>query len=112
MVVQRLRSGSCFFLLRAQGVDSANSLGGWRVDNVCRLIHDSLEHTRCLGEENLARLQVGQLGKMLDTLKDGEKMLLLLFREPHPLYKVLRQNGHDYETELLPDGTFEILITR
>ena len=44
--------------------------------------------------------------------QDGEKMLLLLFREPHPLYKVLRQNGHDYETELLPDGTFEILITR
>lgn len=50
--------------------------------------------------------------EMLDTLKDGEKMLLLLFREPHPLYRVLRQNGHSYETELLPDGTFEILITR
>ena len=50
--------------------------------------------------------------EMLDTLKVGEKMLLLLFREPHPLYKVLRQNGHDYETELMPDGTFEILITR
>ena len=49
---------------------------------------------------------------MLDTLKVGEKMLLLLFREPHPLYKALRQNGHAYETELLPDGTFEILITR
>jgi len=25
---------------------------------------------------------------------------------------VLRQNGHDYETELMPDGTFEILISR
>ena len=50
--------------------------------------------------------------EMLDTLKDGEKMLLLLFREPHPLYRVLRQNGHSDETELLPDGTFEILITR
>jgi uncharacterized protein (DUF2249 family) len=49
---------------------------------------------------------------MLDTLKPGEKMLLLLFREPHPLYKVLRQNGHAYETELLADGTFEILIWR
>ena len=48
--------------------------------------------------------------EMLDTLKPGEKMLLLLFREPHPLYKVLRQNGHAYETELLADGTFEILI--
>ncbi len=49
---------------------------------------------------------------MLDRLQVGEKMLLLLFREPHPLYKVLRQNGHEYETELLPDGTFEILISR
>lgn len=50
--------------------------------------------------------------EMLDTLQAGEKMLLLLFREPHPLYKVLRQNGHAFESELLPDGTFEILISR
>ena len=49
---------------------------------------------------------------MLDTLKEGEKMLLLLYREPHPLYKVLRQNGHDYEVEQVADGTFEILISR
>ncbi|MGE5469249.1 MAG: DUF2249 domain-containing protein [Bacteroidota bacterium] len=53
-----------------------------------------------------------QTMEMLDTLKEGEKMLLLLYREPHPLYKVLQQNGHAYETELLPDGTFEILISR
>ena len=53
-----------------------------------------------------------QTMEMLDTLKPGEKMLLLLFREPYPLYKVLRQNGHAYETELLADGTFEILISR
>jgi uncharacterized protein (DUF2249 family) len=53
-----------------------------------------------------------QTMEMLDTLKPGEKMLLLLFREPHPLYKVLRQNGHAYETELRADGTFEILIWR
>jgi tRNA 2-thiouridine synthesizing protein A len=53
-----------------------------------------------------------QTMEMLDRLQPGEKMLLLLFREPHPLYKVLRQNGHAYESELQPDGTFEILITR
>lgn len=53
-----------------------------------------------------------QTMEMLDTLKPGEKMLLLLFREPHPLYKVLRQNGYTYETELVGDGTFEILIWR
>lgn len=50
--------------------------------------------------------------EMLDRLKPGEQMVLLLFREPHPLYKVLRQNGHDYKAELLSDGTFEILISR
>ena len=48
--------------------------------------------------------------EMLDTRKEGEKMLLLLFREPHPLYRVLKQNGHAYEVELVADGTFEILI--
>ncbi len=48
----------------------------------------------------------------LDALPAGEKLLLLLYREPHPLYKVLRQNGYAYETELVPDGTFEILIWR
>ena len=53
-----------------------------------------------------------QTMEMLDTLKAGEKMLLLLFREPHPLYKVLKQNGYSYESELLADGTFEILIWR
>lgn len=50
--------------------------------------------------------------EMLDQLQEGERMLLLLFREPHPLYRVLLQNGHSYESELKPDGTFEILITR
>lgn len=49
--------------------------------------------------------------EMLDTLKPGGQMRLLLFREPHPLYRVLSQNGHTWKTELLPDGTFDILIT-
>ena len=53
-----------------------------------------------------------QTMEMLDTLQAGERMLLLLFREPHPLYKVLRQNGHDFEVDLVADGTFEILIYR
>jgi uncharacterized protein (DUF2249 family) len=53
-----------------------------------------------------------QTMEMLDTLKPGERMLLLLFREPHPLYKVLQQNGYTHETELVADGTYEILIWR
>lgn len=53
-----------------------------------------------------------QTMEMLDTLPDGERMLLLLYREPHPLYKVLDQNGYSRATELQSDGTFEILIWR
>lgn len=50
--------------------------------------------------------------EMLDGLQPGERMLLLLYREPHPLYRVLEQNGHAWQTVLQADGTFEILITR
>ncbi len=53
-----------------------------------------------------------QTMEMLDALKEGEQMLLLLFREPHPLYNVLRRHGHAWQTTLQADGTFEILITR
>lgn len=48
--------------------------------------------------------------EMLDTLQPGERMLLLLYREPHPLFRVLKQNGYSYEVEQVADGTFEILI--
>jgi len=50
--------------------------------------------------------------EMLDLLPPGEAMLLLLYREPHPLYRVLLQNGHRWKTELHDDGTFAIRITR
>jgi uncharacterized protein (DUF2249 family) len=30
----------------------------------------------------------------LDTLPDGEELLLLLYVEPHPLYGILKQNGY------------------
>ena len=50
--------------------------------------------------------------EMLNLLKEGQKMLLQLLREPHPLYQAIKQNGHAYETEPLPDGTFEVLISR
>lgn len=46
----------------------------------------------------------------LEVLPPGESLLLLLYREPHPLYRVLNQNGYVYTTELVADGTFEILI--
>ena len=46
----------------------------------------------------------------LDRLPRGEKLLLLLYREPYPLYKALANNGFAHEAELLADGTVEILI--
>jgi tRNA 2-thiouridine synthesizing protein A len=49
---------------------------------------------------------------LLDTLAPGERMTLLLFREPHPLYRVLLQDGHTYRARCLPDGTVEIVIQR
>ena len=48
--------------------------------------------------------------EMLDTLQPGEEMQLLLYREPHPLYRVLQQNGHTWQTELQTDGTFVVTI--
>jgi len=46
----------------------------------------------------------------LDALKDGEKLLLLLYREPHPLYRTLALNGYTYSSSTADDGTVEILI--
>ncbi len=48
----------------------------------------------------------------LDRLPDGERLLLLLYREPYPLYKALGNNGFRYEAEHTADGTVEILIWR
>lgn len=46
----------------------------------------------------------------LDRLPKGEKLLLLLYREPYPLYKALANNGFRHEVEQRGDGTVEILI--
>lgn len=48
----------------------------------------------------------------LDGIAPGEKLLLLLAREPHPLYRALDINGFSYQTERMLDGTVEILIWR
>lgn len=41
-----------------------------------------------------------------------EAVLLLLGREPYPLYQVLDTNGFSYQTRRTPDDTVEILIWR
>ncbi len=51
----------------------------------------------------------------MDTLAQmaaGERLLLILHREPHPLYRALLKQGWRYESTFTPEGDFEILIWR
>ena len=48
----------------------------------------------------------------LDTLGQGEELLLLLYCEPHPLYSILKRNGYRYSAELREDGTNAIRISK
>lgn len=46
----------------------------------------------------------------LDALPPGGRLLLLLPRQPHPLYRVLEQNGYAWQCTPTVRGVFEILI--
>ncbi|MFZ4535539.1 DUF2249 domain-containing protein [Propionivibrio sp.] len=46
----------------------------------------------------------------LDTIEPGQKLLLLVGREPVPLYRALELNGFIWQTERQPDGSVEVLI--
>ncbi|MBI4741865.1 MAG: DUF2249 domain-containing protein [Betaproteobacteria bacterium] len=48
----------------------------------------------------------------LDGIGSSGKLLLLLTREPHPLYRALEINGFAWQTDRKPDGLVEILIWR
>jgi uncharacterized protein (DUF2249 family) len=48
----------------------------------------------------------------LGALGPGEKLRLLLHREPFPLYATLGERGYSHRTAQLPDGCYEILIWR
>ena len=48
----------------------------------------------------------------LDTLPEGEELLLLLYVEPHPLYAILDRNGYAYRSQRRDDGTVEIRIKK
>lgn len=48
----------------------------------------------------------------LDELQPGQRLRLLLPREPYPLYGILERNGYRHQTEPHPDGCFAILIWR
>jgi uncharacterized protein (DUF2249 family) len=46
----------------------------------------------------------------LDTLADGDEVLLLLYCQPHPLFNILKKNGYAWSEDLRSDGTREIRI--
>ncbi len=48
----------------------------------------------------------------LAHLRPGETVLLLLPREPFPLYQALDAAGFSHQTRRAPDGGFEILSSR
>lgn len=50
--------------------------------------------------------------RALQTLADNEMLQVLIHREPFPLYEMLRDTGHAWQTSALSCGDFEILITR
>ena len=48
----------------------------------------------------------------LSTLEPGGQVMLILNREPFPLYRVLQLNGYQYKATAFPDGRFEIIIAQ
>ncbi|TFW22592.1 DUF2249 domain-containing protein [Massilia arenosa] len=48
----------------------------------------------------------------LDFLTDGDALVILLEREPHPLYRILQRNGYRYEAEWRTPGCCAITIRR
>ena len=48
----------------------------------------------------------------LDAIDPGQSVLLLLPREPHPLFQVLDRQGFLHRTQRTPDGHYEIRIWR
>jgi len=48
----------------------------------------------------------------LDTLAEGDELLLLLYCQPHPLFSILRKNGYAWKEDVRADGTHEIRIRK
>jgi len=47
----------------------------------------------------------------LSVMEPGAQVMLILNREPFPLYRVLGANGYRHDTKAYPDGRFEIVIS-
>lgn len=50
--------------------------------------------------------------RALQTLPAGTELLVLIHREPYPLYEVLRGNGYAWQTDMLAEDKFRIIISK
>ncbi|MEW9900595.1 DUF2249 domain-containing protein [Chitinivorax sp. PXF-14] len=48
----------------------------------------------------------------LESLPDGDVLVLRIHRQPYPLYDMLRNEGYCYQCEPTEDGLFRITISR
>lgn len=46
----------------------------------------------------------------LAALQPGQRLRMLIDREPRPLYRILERNAYRYDASMRDDGIFEILI--
>lgn len=46
----------------------------------------------------------------ISGLEPGQRLCLLIDREPHPLYLILENNGYAHKTHSRPDFLYEVLI--
>jgi uncharacterized protein (DUF2249 family) len=46
----------------------------------------------------------------LSLLQPGQKLCMAIDREPFPLYRILEANGFAYQTECMPDFSYEVMI--
>jgi uncharacterized protein (DUF2249 family) len=46
----------------------------------------------------------------LSTLGPDEQLLIIIDRQPRPLYRILQNNGYAYRETFKSEGIFEILI--
>lgn len=48
----------------------------------------------------------------LDSLPPDDELVMLLYCQPHPLFRILRQNGFSWTETVQADGTHEIRIRK
>ncbi len=46
----------------------------------------------------------------LDRLGPEDELCMLIEREPHPLYRILADNGYRHSTSALPDFLYQVRI--